>query len=62
MTTSHVDESLRDTAGFGLNAAYPAGGFADGTGTVVLAVVRNRDWHADLSAYLDDGAPILDAV
>jgi hypothetical protein len=62
MTTSHVNQSLRDAAWFALHAAYPAGVFEVGTGAVVLAVVRNRDWYADLSDYIDDGAPIQDAV
>jgi hypothetical protein len=62
MTTWHTDEPLLEAAWFAVHAAFPVGIYEAGTEAVVLAVVARPDWHAELTGYLDDGAPIRDAV
>ena len=62
MTTFHTREPLLEAAWFAVHAAYPTGIFESGTDAVVVAVVARDDWYQEISQYLDDGAPIRDAV
>ncbi len=62
MTTWHTDEPLLEAAWFAVHPAYPSGIYETGTEAVVVATVQRDDWHRELTQYLDDGAPIRDAV
>ena len=62
MTTWHTDEPLLEAVWFSVHAAFPTGIYEAGTDAVVVAAVARDDWHQELSRYLDDGAPIRDAV
>jgi hypothetical protein len=62
MTTAHADEPLCEAAWAAVHAALPDAFFEPGTEATILAAVGNPDWHRELVRFLDDGAPIPDAV
>ena len=60
MTTWHDDDPLEEAAWFALHSAFPDEGYAEGTGSVLLVTVGNREWHEQLGKYLDAGAQLPD--
>ncbi len=62
MTTSHDGESLTEAAWFALHVAFPDDGWAEGTGTTILATVANQSWSSEIRSYLNSGAPAPSAA